>query len=138
MIRLCRLQDRVTVLNASAEDVLNWNYQIMNHRQGQMPTTRYLGLLFIDHIKANYLHDLQSILAHDLLQSGCVVVADNVLCFQSPLTDYLDFVRDTRGPFASSECYEYPIEYSKSGPGGAIEAGREEYYHDGVEVSLLK
>jgi len=72
-----------------------------------------------------------------LLHPGCVVVADNVLSFGAPLTDYLDHVRATEGPYASSLLREGHVEYSAVG--GAAERGAEdELMLDGVEISVLR
>lgn len=55
------------------------------------------------------------------------MVADNVL-FNSPLTEYLDFVRNPLGPFESSRLEEGWIEYS----------AQHEGERDGMEISVLK
>lgn len=72
-----------------------------------------------------------------LLRPGCVVVADNVLSFGVPLTDYLDHVRATGGPYACSLLREGQVEYSAVG--GAAERGtKDELMLDGVEISVLR
>jgi catechol O-methyltransferase len=54
----------------------------------------YLDILFIDHDKKMYLNDLNVIEEAGLLRTNSVVVADNVLSFNSPLELYLQHVRD--------------------------------------------
>ena len=72
-----------------------------------------------------------------LLRPGCVVVADNVLSFGVPLTDYLNHVRATGGPYVSSLLREGLVEYSAVQ--GAVERGAEdELMLDGVEISVLR
>jgi predicted O-methyltransferase YrrM len=129
-----------------------------------------IDLVFIDHDKARYLDDLlilegmrlpcappspppsgtsTAFTDIPLLKSGCVVVADNVLSFNSPLQDYLDHVRpnnnvsdvgkDQDGQVCSSSTSKYQesqlfvdtIEY-------AVGETSDEGMIDGVEVSILK
>lgn len=54
----------------------------------------YLDILFIDHDKKMYLDDLNVIEEAGLLRKDSVVVADNVLSFNSPLELYLQHVRN--------------------------------------------
>jgi catechol O-methyltransferase len=54
-----------------------------------------LDVLFIDHDKAAYLADLQSILDRGWLHSGSIVVADNILIPGSP--KYREFMRQQQG-----------------------------------------
>ena len=102
-----------------------------------------VDFLFIDHDKSKYLVDLQLLIARGLLKDGCVVVADNVLSFNQPLQEYLEYVRGTPSEsaysgsgclFSNSELKRAPVEYSREQelPSGA-QAG---YYEDGVEVSI--
>ena len=87
----------------------------------EVPSPR-IQLLFIDHAKDRYLADLVAL--EPDLATGCVVVADNVLCFDggASLKPYLEHVRDT-SRYASSTLHEAPVEYSDGEP-------------DGVEVSV--
>ena len=85
-------------------------------------------LVFIDHAKERYLEDLRRIEALGALRSGSLVVADNVLCF-GPLEEYLSYVRDAEGPFASSELHRSFVEYTH---------GLDEREADGVEVSVYR
>ena len=54
-----------------------------------------LDLLFIDHDKAAYLADLQSILDRGWLHTGSIVVADNILIPGSP--KYRDYMNQQQG-----------------------------------------
>jgi catechol O-methyltransferase len=89
-------------------------------------------VLFIDHDKSKYLTDLKLLRKHGVLAEGCVVIADNVLSFNEPLDEYLDYVR---GEAQSSLQYDTRVEYSEaqieSDPKG------EAYYKDALEVSRL-
>ena len=89
----------------------------------EIPSPR-IQLLFIDHAKDRYLADLVAL--EPYLAEGCVVVADNVLCFDggASLKPYLEHVRDTTR-YASSTLHEAPVEYSDGEP-------------DGVEVSVFR
>ena len=89
----------------------------------EVPSPR-IQLLFIDHAKDRYLADLVAL--EPYLAAGCVVVADNVLCFDggASLKPYLEHVRDT-SRYASSTLHEAPVEYSDGEP-------------DGVEVSVFR
>lgn len=50
-----------------------------------------IDFLFIDHEKKLYLRDIKTIINKDLLASGAVVAADNVITPGAP--DYLAFIR---------------------------------------------
>ena len=71
-----------------------------------------IDLLLIDHDKKQYKSDLLLFESSSLLGNGTLVVADNVLSFGVPIQDYLDYVRDEKGPFSSSSCYPCSIEYA--------------------------
>jgi catechol O-methyltransferase len=73
-----------------------------------------------------------------LLRSGCVVVADNVLSFGVPLTEYLSHVRDPEGPYRSSEIHKETVEYSMVGVETDAPEEVNAMYEDGIEVSILK
>jgi catechol O-methyltransferase len=83
-----------------------------------------VDMLFLDHVKEEYLADLKVIVQSEILKPGAIVVADNVLAF-GPLQEYFDYVR---GPlFSSSKLHESTIEYSDG----------VENAPDGVEVSVF-
>ena len=91
-------------------------------------------LVFIDHDKSKYLCDLKLLQQSSLLKEKCVIVADNVLSFGQPLTNYLEYVRCDES-FASSELFVSELEYSSD---QALHDPRgKEYFIDGVEVSVL-
>jgi len=112
--------DRVKVMQSSpdetAADALRREAPAV-HRRG-------IQLLFVDHAKDRYLADLISL--EPFLAKGCVVIADNVLCFDggASLKPYLAHVRD-ESRYASSTLHEAPVEYSDGEP-------------DGVEVSVFR
>ena len=70
-----------------------------------------IKLLFIDHAKDRYLADLISL--EPYLAKGCVVVADNMLCFDggASLEPYLEHVRD-ESRYSYAILHEAPVEYS--------------------------
>ena len=70
-----------------------------------------IDVLFIDHDKRLYLSDLIRFEESGLLANGCVVIADNVLSFGKPLTDYLEHVRNDKN-YSDSVLYQSFIEYS--------------------------
>lgn len=124
MVSLAELTDRVTIINASASDIATWKAQI---------PSPFIDFLFIDHVKNMYYDDLRAIVAANLLTHGSVVVADNVLCLNRPLTEYLSFVRDPSGPFLSSQLHEGFLEYTTE-----KERQSSTDLIDGVEVSIFR
>lgn len=121
MVAFAGLQDRVKVLQYAASDVEHWMLEL--------PSSR-IDLLFIDHDKKEYLRDLQRIEQAGLLGENSVVVADNVLCFNAPLTAYMDYVRDTspEGRYKSSRLHTGTIEYATT--------EEERQNVDGIEISV--
>ena len=85
-------------------------------------------MLLIDHDKKLYKSDLLLFESSKLLGKGTLVVADNVLSFGVPIQDYLDYVRDDKGPFMRSICYPCSIEYADASTPHSTE--------DAIEVSL--
>lgn len=83
-----------------------------------------IDLVFIDHDKKAYLHDLLVTEQHNLLHKGSVVVADNVVVFA--IKDYLDHVRDKKY-YSSSELFMSRLEYVTD---------KDKQIEDGVEVSI--
>ncbi|TPX65552.1 hypothetical protein SpCBS45565_g05114 [Spizellomyces sp. 'palustris'] len=104
------LSERVIFVNKRSDEAL----------QEFDPSTPF-DLVFIDHDKPLYLPDLKTILDRGLLKSGGVVVADNVILFNSE--QYLDFVRNS-GKFSKSELFKGKLEY-------------DEEREDGMEISIL-
>jgi catechol O-methyltransferase len=78
-------------------------------------------MVFIDHDKSLYYSDLRLIETNKLLRSDSVVVADNVIVFNSE--EYLNHVRKS-GLYKSSKCLESYLEYDKT-------------RKDGIEVSTF-
>ena len=111
------LAERVKVMQSSPDETA------AEALAREIPSPR-IQLLFVDHAKDRYLADLVAL--EPYLAAGCVVVADNVLCFDggASLKPYLEHVRDT-SRYASSTLHEAPVEYSDGEP-------------DGVEVSVFR
>lgn len=128
MINYAGLQDVVTVIACPASDVNSWRSELCKES---------IDFLFIDHDKSQYLNDLVHIEQAGLLKSGSVVVADNVLSFGVPLTEYLDHVRDTNGLYSSSTLHEGFIEYA-SGESVQLDPSKDAGLVDGVEISVYK
>ena len=72
-----------------------------------------VGAMFIDHDKSRYCQDLKICESINIMRPGCIVIADNVLSFGEPLTEYLDHVRDTN-IYSSSALHKSFIEYAVS------------------------
>jgi len=81
-------------------------------------------MVFIDHAKNKYYPDLLLIEQYNLMHSGSVVVADNVIVFN--INDYLNHVRNS-GKYTSSVNYLATLEYDDT---------HEEDKVDGIEVSV--
>lgn len=125
------LSDRVTVIQTSAKEIENWKPLLSDFTQSSEPK---INILFVDHDKKEYFHDLKKIVENNLLTSNSLVVADNVLSFNSPKQDYLDYVRDPNGPFRSSRLVEGFIEYCTE------DEKRNDLamMKDGIEISIFK
>lgn len=126
------ISHKVTVIESDvSSESLSYLVDKMNERQ-----CTSLDLVFIDHEKSLYLADLQQIIAKNLLHSGSTVVADNVLSFDCPLSDYLSYVQDTSGLFSSSVTHRDCVEYSYVD--GLPSDSLQKDVLDGVEVSVFK
>jgi len=128
MIKYANLHDVVTVVATPASEVNTWRSEL---------SKGHIDVLFIDHDKSQYLNDLLRIEQAGLLKSGAVVVADNVLSFGIPLTEYLDHVRDSNGLYSSSKLHEGFIEYA-SGENAPLNPSENANLVDGVEISIYK
>lgn len=128
MMSYANLESVVTVVASPASDVASWRSSL---------SKEHIDVLFIDHDKAQYLNDLMCIEQAGLLRSGSIVVADNVLSFGVPLSDYLNHVRDESGLYGSSKLYEGFIEYA-SGENADLSAAECPNLVDGVEISVFK
>lgn len=122
LIDYAGLSHVVTVIQASAQDCEEWKHYLPK------PS---IDLLFIDHDKKAYYPDLLAIEQAHLLKTGSIVVADNVLSFNTPLTEYLDHVRDVTR-YESSVLYEGFLEYTTE------EDRQNSEYIDGMEVSVYR
>lgn len=129
MVELAQLTSVVTVVSAPASDVSQW--------KTHLPEGQLVDFLFVDHDKNSYFADVKATVEARVLRSGACVVADNVLCFNKPLYEYLDYVRDNRpdAPFCQSILHEGFLEYT-------TEAEREgsdgSALKDGIEVSIVR
>ncbi len=151
MIQYAGLEDRITVVNCQGSQVEIWKQTLLHPSSsppGMTATSTdgaklgVINLLFIDHDKASYYKDLLAIEQSGLLVSNSIVVADNVLSFGKPLTDYLSYVRDSvNGPFKSSVLHESMIEYAYATvPEVSLDGGcctsLDDDLRDGVEISI--
>jgi catechol O-methyltransferase len=79
-----------------------------------------LDLLFIDHDKAAYLPDLQSILDRGWLHRGSIVVADNILIPGSP--KYREYMRQQQGKLWNTVEHKAHGEYQTLVPDMVLES----------------
>jgi catechol O-methyltransferase len=79
-----------------------------------------LDLLFIDHDKAAYLTDLQSILERGWLHRGSIVVADNILIPGSP--KYRHFMKEQQGKLFDTVEHKTHGEYQSLVPDIVLES----------------
>ena len=69
-------------------------------------------MVFLDAIKTHYLHYLKLIENKNLINEGSVVVADNVILYESEMNDYLEYVRNS-GNY-HSQTTETTLEFNKN------------------------
>lgn len=144
MVTHAQLDTRVIVLHCDAGNVDQWSRNLLTSQPLTLCDNNTshgtIDLLFVDHDKASYFKDVAAIESAGLLTTGSVVVADNVLSFGKPLTEYLDYVRDPSGPFSSSELHESMIEYAIVGEISEDKEQPEQRIdlRDGVEISIHK
>lgn len=110
LINKAGLTSKITILPGYSHDVI----------PGLIGTFDYV---FIDHIKEAYYNDLLLIEQHNLLKSGSLVVADNVIVFGKSVGNYLDHVKNS-GKYVS-KTIKSMLEFS-------------EEHVDGIEVSVFK
>ncbi|CAF3225866.1 unnamed protein product [Rotaria socialis] len=77
--------------------------------------------IFIDHDGSAYLHDLKLLEQYGLIQSGTMIVADNVIYPGAP--KYLHYIRNN--PNYKTRLYESTLEYNDN-------------VRDGVEISVRR
>jgi catechol O-methyltransferase len=83
-------------------------------------TAGKLDLLFIDHDKASYLPDLQSILDRGWLRRGSIVVADNILIPGSP--KYREYMNQQQGKLFNTVEHKAHGEYQTLVPDIVLES----------------
>ena len=127
MLQYANLLDRVTLIHTPASDVQAWKEQLRS--------PPVIDFLFVDHDKAAYHPDLLVIEQAQLLRTGSVVVADNVLSLNQPKIDYLNHVRESQGLYSSSVLHEGFLEYTTAEERQGQEASMTK---DGIEVSIFK
>ncbi|QKF93498.1 O-methyltransferase [Fadolivirus algeromassiliense] len=110
------LEDKITCMTGFAKDMIP-NLVLLKGK---------VDMVFIDHDKQSYLSDLLLIEQNELLHSGSIVVADNVIVFK--INKYLDHVRNS-GLYSSSINHLSTLEYDDSGLKERV---------DGIEVSVWK
>jgi predicted O-methyltransferase YrrM len=98
---------------------------ICNDAIDVIPTLdRYkFDMVFLDAIKTQYLHYLRLIEERNLINEGSVVVADNVILYESEMKEYLEYVRNS-GNY-QSQTTETTLEFNKN-------------VKDALEISLNK
>jgi predicted O-methyltransferase YrrM len=69
-------------------------------------------LVFLDAIKTQYLHYLRLLEGKNLLKEESIVVADNVILYESEMKDYLEYVRNS-GDYRS-QTTETTLEFNKN------------------------
>jgi predicted O-methyltransferase YrrM len=69
-------------------------------------------MVFLDAIKTLYLRYLKLIEKKNLIHEGSVVVADNVILYESEMKDYLEYVRNS-GNY-QSQTTETTLEFNKN------------------------
>ena len=69
-------------------------------------------LVFLDAIKTQYLHYLRLLEEKNLLKEESIVVADNVILYESEMKDYLEYVRNS-GDYLSHTT-EATLEFNKN------------------------
>ena len=87
---------------------------ICNDAIDVIPTLdRYkFDMVFLDAVKTQYLHYMRLIEERNLINEGSVVVADNVILYESEMKDYLEYVRNS-GNY-QSQTTETTLEFNKN------------------------
>ena len=69
-------------------------------------------LVFLDAIKTQYLNYLKLLEANNLLKEESIVVADNVILYESEMKDYLEYVRNSG--YYRSQITRTTLEFNKN------------------------
>src|SRR5919199_3360916 len=69
-------------------------------------------LVFLDAMKTQYLHYLKLLEAKNLLKEESIVVADNVILYESEMKDYLEYVRNSG--YYRSQITKTTLEFNKN------------------------
>ena len=109
MIAHSGLSDQIEVVTAASDEVIP-------HLESMLGIVGGVDLVLLDHWKLYYLRDLKALIEHQVLHSGSVIVADNIILPGVP--DYTKFIRNS--PDFTSRLYE------------VVDPPRP---HDGMEVS---
>lgn len=107
------VENRIKILNNSTEKLIPYLREQFHIES--------FDFIFIDHYGEAYLHDFRLLEYYNLIQSGTMIVADNVLYPGAPT--YLNYVRNN--PNYITKTYESTIEYRDDIP-------------DGVEITIRK
>lgn len=91
--------NRIKIINSSTEKVIP--------RLSEQYHIQSFDFIFIDHYGEIYLHDFKLLEQYGLIQSGTMIVADNVIYPGAP--NYLNYVRNN--PNYTTKTYESTIEY---------------------------
>jgi catechol O-methyltransferase len=105
------VENRITIVNGDTKKVIP--------RLGETSRGDSFDFIFIDHSNNLYLRDLKMLEALNLIQSGTVVVADDVV--YPGARDYLEYVRNN--PNYKNTFHEAKLEYTAD-------------VRNGVEVSI--
>ena len=126
LVQLCQFAERgnfsLLYNNKSSAEMLYELMEMMLALQKQC-----VDVLFLDHEKGLYLSDLRLFEEAELLTTGSAVVADNILSFNSPLSEYLRHVED-RTAYSSSQLVAGFVEY--------CEDMADPKYRDGISISI--
>ena len=105
------VEDRISIVNEFTDKAIPKLKELFN--------VDSFDFIFIDHYKDVYLRDFKLLEEHNLIQSGTMIVADNVITPGAP--DYLQYIRGNAN--YTSKQYDGKIEYRDDVP-------------DAVEVSV--
>jgi hypothetical protein len=82
-------------------------WKMFDHDWNKLFDIDTFDLILIDHYKVEYLRDVKWLVAHDVIESGTVLVADNVTFRGAPT--YLEYIRNN--PNHTNAFHETLLEY---------------------------